>query len=189
MKRQSPVGLFFSMFLRALVIILGIAIIIFGIVFLTKVMKGGGDKATTSAPTTVDENVLTEAGVRDDLLGNTEETTTAPVEGDTTETMQMSYDKKILVLNSTESSGLAGRWCDKLNSYGYANTEAKDYMETLTTTRIVSTTEGVGEDLVQYFNGATYEVGTVTENVYESTEGYDIVIIIGTNDDDGQSAE
>lgn len=186
MKRQSAVGLFFSMFLRALVIILGIAIIIFGIVFLTKVMKGG-DKAKVTPPTTVDENVLTEAGVRDDLLGNTEDTE-APTET-TTEEMIMSYDKKILVLNSTDAKGLAGRWCDKLNSYGYANTDAKDYSETLTTTRIVSTTEGIGEDLVQYFNGATYEIGTVTENVYESTEGYDIVIIIGTNDDDGQSAE
>lgn len=187
MKRQSAVGLFFSMFLRALVIILGIAIIIFGIVFLTKVMKGT-DKAKVTPPTTVDENVLTEAGVRDDLLGNTEEVTSEPVQ-DTTEEVVMSYDKKILVLNSTDAKGLAGRWCDKLNSYGYANTDAKDYSETLTTTRIVATTEGVGEDLVQYFNGATYEIGTVTENVYESTEGYDIVIIIGTNDDDGQSAE
>ena len=187
MKRQSAVGLFFSMFLRALVIILGIAIIIFGIVFLTKVMKGT-DKAKVTPPTTVDENVLTEAGVRDDLLGNTEEVTSEPVQ-DTTEEVVMSYDKKILVLNSTDAKGLAGRWCDKLNSYGYANTDAKDYSETLTTTRIVATTEGIGEDLVQYFNGATYEIGTVTENVYESTEGYDIVIIIGTNDDDGQSAE
>lgn len=175
------------MFLRALVIILGIAIIIFGIVFLTKVMKGT-DKAKVTPPTTVDENVLTEAGVRDDLLGNTEEVTSEPVQ-DTTEEVVMSYDKKILVLNSTDAKGLAGRWCDKLNSYGYANTDAKDYSETLTTTRIVATTEGIGEDLVQYFNGATYEIGTVTENVYESTEGYDIVIIIGTNDDDGQSAE
>ncbi|MBE5945233.1 MAG: LytR family transcriptional regulator [Lachnospiraceae bacterium] len=183
MKKQSPVGLFFTMFLRASVIILGIAIIIFGIVFLTKVMKSDNKKAEIP-PTTIDENVLTEAGVRDDLIDNTEEPTS-----ETTEELIMSYDKKILVLNSTDKKGLAGRWCERLNGYGYANTDAKDYMEPLTATRIVATSEGVGEDLVQYFNGATYEVGTVTENVYESTEGYDIVIIIGINDDDGQSVE
>ena len=185
MKRQTAVGLFFSIFLRAIVIILGVAIVIFGIVFLTKAMKEGGDKKqNTAPPTTVDQNVLTEAGVRDDLLDNTtEEGSTEEI---TTEPAVMSFDKKILVLNSTETKGLAGRWCDKLNAYGYANTDAKDYSVTLENTKIVAREEGVGQDLVQYFNGATYEVGVVTENVYESTEGYDIVVIIGTADDDGQ---
>lgn len=181
MKRQSAVGLFFSMFLRAAVIILGIAIIVFGIVFLTKAMKGEGKKEKAPS-TTVGDNVLTDAEARDDLLYN--DTTAASSEDtaqDTQETLK-SYDKKILVLNSTDVIGLAGRWCEELNGYGYSDTEASDYSESLEVTKIVSTTAGVGEDLVPYFNGATYEVGTVTTGVSESTEGYDIVIIIGTAD-------
>ena len=49
MKKQSAIGLFFSMFLRAAVIIMGIAIVIFGAVFLKKFMDKEKDKtpATT----------------------------------------------------------------------------------------------------------------------------------------------
>lgn len=183
MKRQSAVSLFFSMFLRAAVIILAIVIVVFGIVFLTKVIKGDSNKSATPS-TTVGDNVLTDAEARDDLLYND---TTAATSEDTSQEVQepsTSYDKNILVLNSTEVIGLAGRWCEELNGYGYSNTEASDYSEPLEVTKIVSTTAGVGEDLVQYFNGATYEVGTVTTGVSESTEGYDIVIIIGTADSD-----
>ena len=39
MKKQSMVGLFFSMFLRATVIILAIVIVVFGVVFISKVMQ------------------------------------------------------------------------------------------------------------------------------------------------------
>lgn len=183
MKRQSVAGLFFSMFLRAAVIILGIAIVVFGIVFLTKVMKGDGNKTKTPA-TTIGDNVLTDAEARDDLLYND---TTLPGNSDNSQSTpgsETSYDKKILVLNSTDEVGLAGRWCDELSGHGYNNTEASDYSEALATTKIVSTTAGVGEDLIAYFNGATYEVGVVSSGVSVSTDGFDIVIIIGTADSD-----
>lgn len=183
MKKQTAVGLFFSMFLRATVVILGIAIIIFGIVFLTTVIKNENKKDNTPV-TTVDENVLYDPGVRDDLLDATEEASS-----DTQETVNevaTSYDKKIAVLNSTDIGGLAGRWCQKLNGYGYSNTYATDFSNTLTNTLIVAKEDGVGEDLVQYFNGASYQVGNMPEGAYESLDDYDIVIIIGTNDDDGQ---
>ena len=91
-------------------------------------------------------------------------------------------DKKILVLNSTEIAGLAGRWCDTLNANGYTDTNASDYTEALADTKIVAREDGVGKELVQYFANASYEVGTVTSNVTESTDEYDVVIIIGASD-------
>ena len=188
MKKQTVAGLFLSMFLRASVVILGICIVVFGVVLITKAFKGGDDKKET--PTTVSSNVLTEAEVHDELIYNT---TTAPVsEGVTSEDTSVSEpaynvtsaDKNILVLNSTDVSGLAGRWCTTLNENGYNNTFASDYFTTVDTTKIISKQEGVGEDLLQFFEGATYEVGDLDGGSSEPTDNYDIIVIVGTNNSD-----
>ncbi|MDO5127892.1 MAG: LytR C-terminal domain-containing protein [Eubacteriales bacterium] len=180
MKKQSAAGLFFSMFLRAAVVILGIAIVSFGIVILMKVIKH--DNRQIAPATTVGENVLTEAGGRDEqIYETTGETTQAPV---VDENAEPAYHKNILVLNSTNIQGLAGRWCERLNTAGYVNTFASDYSTAQETTRVISKTEGVGTELVEFFNGASYEVGDVTEGTSTSTTNYDIIIIIGTSDND-----
>lgn len=176
MKKQSAAGLFFSMFLRAAVIILGIAILAFGAVIIVTAARQ--DKSSEEQ-TTVGDSVLTEADGRDDLIYNT---TAESSDSESQTEVTASYDKNILVLNSTGIAGIAGGWCTTLNEAGYGNTVAADYTTTLETTRIVSRQEGVGEDLVSFFNGASYEVGEVTEGSMEDTSNYDIVIIIGTND-------
>lgn len=178
MKKQSVAGLFFSMFLRAAVVIVGLAIVVFGIVILVTVVKK--DETSDAPATTVGDSILTEADGRDDLIYNTTESTEAI--GDITPQVITSYDKNILVLNSTGIAGIAGGWCTTLNEAGYNNTMAADYTTTLETTRIVAKQDGVGQDLVGFFNGASYEVGEVTEGSLEDTTNYDIVIIIGTND-------
>ena len=184
MKKQSPVGLFFGILLRAVVVIFGLAIIAFGIFFLSKVI-GDGIKSNNGPVTTLPDSVLTDVEGRDDLIYNTAEPDTQ--EPDTEEPeASPSHDKNILVLNSTNTGGLAGRWCDRLREQGYANVEAADYSDTQTSTRIIAVEDGVGKDLVPYFNGATYEVGIVTQGTNADVSGKDIVIIIGTNDDDGQ---
>ena len=182
MKKQSAAGLFFSILLKALVIMLGLAIIIFGIYFIIKVVQT--DKTESAPTTTVSDSVLTEAGSHDDLLYETTEATTEEITETTEEVISTSYDKNILVLNSTDITGLAGRWCGKLNEAGYTSTTASDYDTLQQTTKIVAATEGVGKDLVDFFEGASYEVGTVTSGVSVSTDEYDIVIILGLADDD-----
>ena len=182
MKKQNSAGqLFLSMFLKAAVIILGLAIFVFGIFFLTQVVKRKIDSKGDSEPvTTVDANVLTEVETHDDLIMNTTAGTTE--EQDEPEpSYEPSYDKSILVLNSTEQIGLAGGWCGKLNEYGYNNTEASDYANNLSVTRIVAKQDGVGKDLIQYFEGAEYMVGTVDEGAYFDTSSYDIIIILGND--------
>ena len=48
-KRQTAAGLFFSMLLRAAVVILGIGIVVFGAFFVMQALKGGGK---SNAPAT-----------------------------------------------------------------------------------------------------------------------------------------
>ena len=184
MKKQSAVGLFFSILLKAIVILLGIAIVAFGIFFIIKVVKT--DKPQDTPTTTVSDNVLTEAGSHDDLLYETTAATTEEVQEPESVAATTPSTANILVLNSTETSGLAGRWCEKFNGYGYANTMASDYSDPQETTRIVAKIEDFGQDFLQYFNGASYEVGEVTDGVSIDTADYDVIIIIGTADDDGQ---
>lgn len=177
-KKQTAAGLFFSMLLRAAVVILGIGIVVFGVFFAMQAINGGGKEETPA--TTLDENALTDAQV-DDLQMNP--STEAPVEITEEQTVaQDAKNCKILVLNSTEIAGLAGRWCETLNADGYANTNASDYSEALSDTKIISREDGVGTELVAYFSSATYEVGTVSSGTTEPTDDYDIVIIIGASD-------
>ena len=61
-KQQTAAGLFFSMLLRAAVIIVGLAIVAFGAFFVIQVVKGDSLKKNTPA-TTLDENALTDAQV------------------------------------------------------------------------------------------------------------------------------
>ena len=177
-KQQTAAGLFFSMLLRAAVIILGLAIVAFGAFFVLQAVKGGVKKSGPA--TTLDANALTDAQT-DDLQMNP--STEASAE-DTQEAQETgdSKGKNILVLNSTGIAGLAGRWCETLNADGYANTNARDYSESLADTKIISKEDGVGTELVNYFAAASYEVGTVTSGTSEPTDGYDIVIILGASD-------
>lgn len=180
MKKESPVGLFFGILLKGVVIILGIAIAVLGILILLKVVKSDHNKIEPA--TTVGDSILTEADAKDNQIYETTEATTALPQA--TEGEEYSYHKNILVLNSTSTQGLAGRWCGKLNDAGYVNTFASDYSTLQETTRIIAKQEGVGTDLAAFFNGATYEVGDVTEGTSTSTANYDIIIILGTSDID-----
>ena len=179
-KRQTAAGLFFSMLLRAAVVILGIGIVVFGAFFVMQALKGGGK---SNAPaTTLDENALTDAQV-DELQMNP--STEAPAEiTEAPETIGDAKNCNILVLNSTDIAGLAGRWCETLNADGYANTKASDYSDALSDTKVIAREDGLGSELVAYFASASYEVGTVTSGTSEPTDGYDIVIIIGASDSD-----
>lgn len=180
MKKESPIGLFFGILLKAVVIILGIGIAVLGILILMKVVKS--DRNRIEPATTVGDSILTEADAIDNQMYETTEATEAPPQP--AEGEEYSYHKNILVLNSTSTQGLAGRWCGRLNDAGYVNTFASDYSTPQDTTRIIAKREGIGTDLVSLFNGASYEVGDVTEGTSTSTANYDIIVILGASDND-----
>lgn len=87
-----------------------------------------------------------------------------------------SKDLKIRVLNGSQIAGLASSTKQKLEEKGYQVPDVGNYTkETLTTTRIVVSKEGQGEDLEEYFDNPELTVGDVAD-------GYDIEIILGTRD-------
>lgn len=82
----------------------------------------------------------------------------------------------IAVYNSTKVNGLAGKWKEKLTTEGFkvssVNTERSGVLEN---TKIVVRTEGTGQDLLPYFQGASIETG-------ELPQGTDIKIVLGSAD-------
>ena len=87
-----------------------------------------------------------------------------------------SKDLKIYVSNGSQIAGLAASTQKKLKNAGYNVPEVGNYTgKTLTTTKIVVSKKGQGEDLKEYFNNAQVTVGSVSK-------GYDIEIILGTRD-------
>ena len=83
---------------------------------------------------------------------------------------------KIKILNGSGIRKQAAKWQEKLEADGYKIAEIGDYGEdNLTTSKIITSSETTGLDLVKYFKNAQVEVGTVPE-------GYNIVIVIGSED-------
>lgn len=102
--------------------------------------------------------------------------TAGPKSSANTKKAASSKGLKILVLNGSRITGLAGKTQQKLQEKGYTVPEVGDYSkETLTKTQIIVKKKGQGEDLAKYFKDPEVTVGMVEE-------GYDIQIILGTAD-------
>ena len=116
----------------------------------------------------------------------TEEITTEEIttEEPTTEELNIpSNDKKILVLNSTSTNGLASKWMNKLSGAGFTNISKGNYSNSKDAqTTIYVAEEGMGKDLVPYFYDAQIVVGSLDSGIDVSTSGVDIFIVIGSND-------
>lgn len=83
--------------------------------------------------------------------------------------------KKIVILNSTETSGVAAKWKDAFQKRGYEVLEIGNYSPQLDKTRIVVKKDGQGEEFLDYFSEAELHIGKVPD-------GADAQIIIGTGD-------
>lgn len=93
-----------------------------------------------------------------------------------TKNVKSSKGLSILVLNGSRINGLASATQTELNTAGFSVNEIGDYTtETLTQTRIIVKEDGIGKDLMGYFNNPELVVGDVQE-------GFDIEIILGTAD-------
>ena len=172
-KKQSATGLFFSMFLRSVVVILAIVIVCLIFALVRSVIHGKSTAATER-----DTRAIVTENQTDPLL--TAEKTEA-----TTETPQASdYGIKIAVLNGTETGGLAGAWKQKLEEAGYTAVDAGNYKSVTANTKLYYNNKDVGQELISYFPGATVETEMLKEeetDVVIST--HDVLIVIGTNDD------
>lgn len=171
---KKMLKLFGEAFLKTLIVILGVAIVVFAIYFMIQLFGGGKDKKDTgedASISTEDINNTGDSGI-DDSGDSTEPTTEEP----TTAEPISSVGHTIEVLNSTDTAGVAAGWQEKLNGAGFNVTQIGNYeTETLTGTKIIVSQEGMGQDLVGYFKNATVEVGSISS-------GVEIQIIVGTDD-------
>lgn len=193
-NKNKALKIFGEAFLRAMVIVMGVAIIAFGIFFIVRVATGGGSTEVVSEDldedvyqSMLDEEIASESAGLDEAAASTTEKVTT--EATTEEQIISSKDLKIVVLNSTNTKGLAKAWVEKLTAAGFTNVQTGNYQAgALTSTKIIAVSEGTGKDLVAYFSGATLENGNLTSGYVLSdtsatTSDIDIFIIIGTNDD------
>lgn len=196
MDKKTMLKIFGGAFLRSLIVLMAVTIIGFGAFFIIKVNTDKNNdivEDTGVEDTEYSPNEL-EALVAEDNANNanmsTEEVVTEAVttEEVTTEAPNIpSTDKNILILNSTSTSGLASAWASKLNGAGFGNTGFGNYSaSTEESTKIYVSEEGMGNDLIGYFNGATVIVGSVESSTYSVKSGnmdhYDIYIVIGNSD-------
>lgn len=194
MDKKTMLKLFGDAFLRSMIVLLGIVIVGFGVFFLVDVVSGKGEeKDQVEAPTYSDEELQAMIDQENGGEGDstTEEVTTEEVTTEALEPEVMdipSNDKNILVLNSTNTSGLAGGWSDKLIGAGFANVGYGNYLLGMETqTKIYVSQEGMGNDLIPFFSDAVVIVGGMEADNYTKIGGAnfdsaDIYIVIGNND-------
>lgn len=172
-KKPSATGIFFSMFLRAVVVILGIVIacLIFALVRSLLHNKGKETASTGTGSSVVQE------AQQDELL-------TAQATEAKTEAPKVDYGIKIAVLNGTQTSGLAGAWKEKLTGLGYTSVEAGNYMAEIKTSRIYMLKEGAGAELKDMLHGATVETEAIKKDDTDvDLSELDVILVIGQDDD------
>ncbi len=172
-KKPSATGIFFSMFLRAVVVILGIVIacLVFALVRSLLHNKGKETASTGSGAAAATEIQ------QDELL------TASPTEA-TTEAPKVDYGIKIAVLNGTQTPGLAGAWKEKLAGVGYTSVEAGNYMSEISKSKIFVLKEGAGSELTEVLPGATVEKEAIKKDDTDvDLSDLDVVLVVGTDND------
>lgn len=199
MDKKTMLRVFGEAFLRSMVVLMAIAIIGFAAFFVIKVNSDKKVLAENEAKLNTTEysedqlhDMLAEENAKDTESSEgaaTEEATTEEVTTEATTEVQKipSTDKNILLLNSTSVAGLASAWNNKINGAGFPNTAIGNYNSSgEAQTKIYVAEEGMGEDLLQYFNGATIVVGALETSQYTIISGsistVDIFVVIGSND-------
>ena len=192
-KKPATSYLFFGAFLKAVVILLIFVILGMG-AYLTKnliqIYKNG-------VTTEIDESVFSNDNQVDDLLMAT------PDEADTEETAEEASSDEaeedqgittpVVVLNGTNTPGIAGYYQQKIQDLGYSNVTAANYQPvdgaTSANTKIYVSAEGMGEDMKVLFADPTYITGKIDSSTAIDNDGNpldlsktDIIIVVGESD-------
>lgn len=200
MDKKIMLKVFAEAFLRSLIVLMAALIVGFAAFFFIKVnsdrnspssnndMYAQGQAPTTGEP--VMEELTTEEPTTEELT--TEEITTeeAATEEEATEEQTIpSTDRKILVLNSTGVGGVAKAWKDKLAGAGFSDIAMGNYtVSGEQQTRIYVPEEGMGQDLLGFFQDAVIVVDRLGDSGVEivsdgvTTGEVEIFVVVGSND-------
>ena len=188
-KKQSAVGIFFSFFLKAVVIILGLVILAMSAYLVKELISMKSNETEAKA----DDSAF-EDDQEDDLLNNASESDADAVLFETDEesteaaeesgTAALPKDASIVVLNATETAGLAAVWKETLEVQGYTNVQVGNYTNgVLDTSKIVVVEEGTGSALQEILPNAKMETLPADQVSCDiSTEGVQAFLIIGNAD-------
>ncbi|MCR5631943.1 MAG: LytR C-terminal domain-containing protein [Eubacterium sp.] len=186
-KKQSAMGIFFSFFLKAVVIILGLVILAMSAFLVKELISMKNNETEAKADDSAfeddqEDDLLTNASDGDAVLFETDEETTEAAE--TTDTAALPKDASIVVLNATETAGLAAVWKETLEVQGYTNVQVGNYTNgILDTSKIVVVEEGTGSALQQILPNAKMETLPADQVSCDiSTEGVQAFLIIGNAD-------
>ena len=124
---KKVLRLFLETMLRALVIILAIGIVIMGALLIKTLVKNNSLK--DSKKTTNGKEIVTEAGDENDpTFKNGDGENSGSDDSDESGSVA-STDAKILVINATGTSGVAGAWKTALEGKGYTSVEVGTYTQ------------------------------------------------------------
>ena len=187
-NKKNPAGIFFLFFLKAIVIILGLVILAMGAYLIKYTMSADNKKSEQE----FDDSMLVDND-HDDLLASDTDSSLSEdkllfdnEEGAVTEASKdIASDDKIVVLNATETAGLAAAWKERLAEKGFTKVETGNYLgESLEKSKIVVTEEGTGNNLSEIISGASVENGSADSvDCDADKDGVKAFIIIGNSDD------
>lgn len=187
-KKQTAVGLFFSFFLKAIVIILGLVILAMSAFLIKAVIstkQSESDEISEGDAFEDDQSdeLLTAEATEDDAVLFEDES--AQGEDSGAIKSEIAMDASIVVLNATETAGLAAAWRDKLTEMGFTNLQTGNYTGgTLDTSKIVLLSPDISADTIQgAVSNATVEQGSAEDVPCDvSSEGVQAYVIIGGSD-------
>lgn len=188
---KKVVKLFMETMLRAAVIILGIGIVIM-IALLIKTTRANKEQIKNKQNTT-NNNIVTEADDPDDPTFNNNGGSSNEGEanagddgtGGSAEPAGDIKNAKILVVNASGTSGVAGSWRDTLQGEGYTSVEVGNYLPGINSTTKVCVSGGYDASSLtgKFTSPETGTVDSLSNSSFDVTAtDYDIVIIVGSND-------
>ena len=158
-------------------------IVIMGALLIKTLVKNNSLK--DSKKTTNGKEIVTEAGDENDpTFKNGDGENSGSDDSDESGSVA-STDAKILVINATGTSGVAGAWKTALEGKGYTSVEVGTYTQSaIATSKVCVSGSYDGADLAAELTSP--EMSTVdsvsASDCDVSIDGYDIIVIIGTSD-------
>ncbi|MCR5543299.1 MAG: LytR C-terminal domain-containing protein [Eubacterium sp.] len=186
-KKSSTAGIFFSFFLKAIVIILGLVILAMGAYLIKQIISQKNTKVETKG----DDSAFEDTQEDELMMASTNDATDDELlfgedsEGqDGSGTTEIGFEDSIVVLNATEAVGLAKAWKEKLEAEGFKNVQTGNYLNgVMETSKIVVAEEGTGGNLQQYLPNAKMESLPPGEIAMDApSDGVKAVFIIGNAD-------
>ena len=174
---------FLETMLRAVVIILAVGIVVIGALLIKTLVKNNSLK--DSKKTTTGKEIVTEAEDENDPTFNNGDDENSGSDGADETGAVASTDAKILVINATGTSGVAGAWKTALEGKGYTSVEVGTYNQSaIATSKVCVSGSYDGADLAAEFSSPEMSTtDTLSASDFDvPIDGYDIIVIVGTSD-------